>query len=61
MSDYPPTIEELIDRLGEVARLAGKLPPEYQSAHKQLADLYEKVKRAQLELRPYPLDTIDPT
>jgi hypothetical protein len=47
MSDYPPTIEELIDRLGEVVRLAENLPPEVQSAHKQLADLYEKVRRAQ--------------
>ena len=60
MSDYPPTIEELIERLGEVARLAAELPPEYQSAQKQLENLYEKVRRAQLELRPYSLDTIDP-
>ncbi len=45
MSDYPPTFEELIDQLGEVVRLMENLPPEFQSAYKELADLYEKVRR----------------
>ena len=55
MSDYPPPTEELTQQLAKVRDIAAELPPSMQSAHKDLADLYEKVKRAE-EWRPYPPD-----
>jgi hypothetical protein len=57
MSDYPPPTEELIEQLARVRDLAAKLPRSMQSVHKDLAELYKKVKRAQ-EWRPYPPETI---
>jgi hypothetical protein len=57
MADYPPTTEELIEQLRQTMEMAAKLPPSMQSVHKDLAALYEKVKRAQ-EWRPYPPETI---
>jgi hypothetical protein len=47
MADYPPTFEELVEQLGEVVRLAERLPPDLQGACEGLAEIYEKVRRAQ--------------
>ncbi len=58
MADYPPTMEELIEQLGRLVDQAAKLPPSMQSVHKDLADLYEKVKRAE-QRRPYPPEKIE--
>jgi hypothetical protein len=56
MSDVDPTFEDLVDRLGEVVHLVENLPPEFRSAHKSLADLYEKIRRAQSEHSPEKID-----
>jgi hypothetical protein len=59
MKEKELTIEQLIERLGKLVQLSKKLPPEFQSEHKELAALYEKVRRAQSGLRPYPPDGIE--
>ena len=38
-------MEELIEQLRQTMEMAAKLPPSMQSVHKNLADIYEKVKR----------------
>ena len=48
MAEEELTIEQLIERLGRVKRMASKLPVEFQSVHNDLADLYDKIRAAQL-------------
>jgi hypothetical protein len=47
----PPTIEELIVRLRSIMKITVMLPPEFQSVHRQIAELYEMLRAAQEQLR----------
>jgi hypothetical protein len=59
MAEEELTMEKLIEKLRKLKELAAKLPPEFQGEHKELSDLYEKVRRAQSGLSVYPPDEMN--
>jgi hypothetical protein len=54
-----PTMEQFVEQLRNVYELSANLPSEYQTFHKALADLYEKISRAQSRLKVYSPEKIE--
>jgi hypothetical protein len=47
MAEQIPTIEQLAEQLRKATELSAKLPQPYKSIHRELAAVYDKVKRAE--------------
>jgi hypothetical protein len=59
MSDNEPTIDQILKGLDRLREMAGKLPPEFQSAQEQLAELCDQFRRAREWMQPYPPEKIE--